>query len=98
MCRWDMIQNDKQGIGHIMKETRWMISSPVLARILEGKCPNKDPHGIWRRPIICQGGSRTVGAQEYPPKLASANLRGLKQQLKLDRKDAFSLEAGPHCR
>ena len=47
MCRWDMIQEDRKGIGHIRKETRWMTSSPVLARILEGRCPNNDPNGIW---------------------------------------------------
>ena len=72
-----------------------MTSSPVLAKILAGVCPNDSGSGIWHRHITLLGGKRTVKAQEYPPKLVDAILRGLKQQLREDSRQLNSMCAGP---
>ena len=37
MCRWGLQAHDSQGVGFVLKQTRWMTSSPEIAKILKGE-------------------------------------------------------------
>ena len=69
---------------------------PRLAELLEGVCSNVDGSRPWHRHVHLMGGL-AHGAREYPPKLVTAVLRALRDQLLEDGDlDALqALTAGP---
>jgi hypothetical protein len=82
MCRWGMKAIDRRENppreGFVRKETGWLTNSPVLAKILEGgvdQCTHRHVHLI---------GGLAAAAAVYPPKLVSAVLQGIKEQMILD--------------
>ena len=94
MCRWDMWATDKRGLqgsGFVRKETGWLTNSPILARILEGRCSNVTGEREWHRHVHLIGGLAKA-ARIYPPKLVAAVLNGLREQMKADG-DISALEA-----
>ena len=75
MCKWHMMSEDNQGAGFVKKETRWVTNSPEVAKIIEGKCS-----GSHRHVHLVNGRARH--AQVYPPKLVSAILKGIRNELR----------------
>ena len=95
MCRWKMALCDSQGTGFVRKETKWMTSSPELAKVLQGTCSNYKGRD-WHRHIHLEGGSRTAPSAQYPPGLVCAVLRSFRTQLLEDGQELHSFAAGPH--
>ena len=75
MCHWHMTSEDNEGIGYVRKQTMWLTNSKELAKTLEKKCS-----GMHRHVQLING--RAKHAQVYPPKLVSAILRGIRQELR----------------
>ena len=75
MCKWHMVSEDGQGIGYVKKETQWVTNSWEVAQAIEGKC-----EGGHRHVRLVNGRARY--AQVYPPKLVSAILKGIRQELR----------------
>ena len=75
MCKWHMMSEDSQGVGYVKKETQWVTNSEEVARIIEGKC-----NGMHRHVHLINGRARY--AQVYPPKLVSAILKGIQNELR----------------
>ena len=75
MCKWKMISEDSQGLGYVRKETQWLINSPEVAKAIQGKCEGGHRHVHWIN-------GRARAAQEYPPRLVSAILKGIENELR----------------
>ena len=77
MCRWLVKLTGHDGKpGLVRKRTRWVTNSRALAEVLDLYCTNelgKEP----RRHITLMGSLATLAAQ-YPPKLITAVLKGIK--------------------
>ena len=61
------------------KSTKFMTSSPEIARILDKRCDKSH----WHQPLVS---GRAVKAGEYPKGLCQAICRGLVKQIELDNK------------
>ena len=57
------------------KETQWVTNSEEVAKIIEGRC-----NGTHRHVHLINGRARH--AQVYPPKLVSAILKGIRNELR----------------
>ena len=75
MCKWHMMSEDGQGVGFVKKETQWVTNSEEVAKIIEGRC-----NGTHRHVHLINGRARH--AQVYPPKLVSAILKGIRNELR----------------
>ena len=76
MCRWGMVAEDNQGKGFVRKETVFLTNSPELAKVLTGKCV-----GHHRHVHLMNGRARK--AQVYPPRMVTAILRAVREELRL---------------
>ena len=85
MCHWEMPPPPgRKGDGsvpeYVRKETGWMTNSPLLAKILEQSCSNDVGGKPWHRHISLVGWVAHFAAR-YPPRLVTAVLRGLREQM-----------------
>ena len=97
MCRFDMMTIGKGGeVGHVRTQTGWLTNSPEMARTLGGACTNEDPNSgaPWHRHVTLEGGKNVAAAAICPPKLVSAILGGIKQQMRMGRAGGMRQEGG----
>ena len=78
MCAFDMMAEDKQGVGYVFKPIRFMTNSRCLARELNGyRC-----NGKHRHVHLLDG--RAAKAAVYPDSLCKAICVGIRKQVDHD--------------
>ena len=80
MCAYDMKIPDKQGNEYVLKPTRFITNSPLIAARWERKCDKTHEHARLQ-------GNRTSKAAIYPGKLIDAVTQGINDQIKADKFD-----------
>ena len=94
MCQFGMQQHDEEGMGHILKPTKFMTNSDCIAQQLDRRCEGKG--GARHRHIPLMGGRRTKDAAIYPDQLCIAILRGLRQEVER-RRGKYIMGVGLIC-
>ena len=87
MCRFGMVMPvpSKDSLALVKKPTGILTNSTEIARILDVRCSNQDPHSKQEihEHVSLIGGKRASAAQVYPDKLCQAIVKGLKNELRL---------------
>jgi hypothetical protein len=97
-CCWGQQTVDFNGeMGLVLKPTGWMSNSECILKEVSRRCENENlPRNEWHTHVHLVGSSRTRPAQDYPPALVAAILKGLTAQLRVDG-DLSELTVGVTC-
>ena len=97
-CCWGQQTVDYDGeMGLVLKPTGWLSNSPCILEEMSRRCENESlPKSEWHVHVPLVGGAKTRPAQNYPPALVAAILRGLTAQLRVNG-DLSAFTVGVTC-
>ena len=85
-CMFGLTSQDKLGVAPAKKPTNFMTNSPEVHKLLNKKCDGSCP-----RHVLLMEGRAKAGAV-YPKKLCRTVLRGVVNQMKIDRGNLASMK------